>query len=169
MKVIVFTGPESTGKSWLSGYMAGYYHTTWLPEYLRTYYNQYHGIRKEDMREVAKRQIRHENEILKHNYDLVFFDTNILNLKIYHQYYYHEEASWFDEFYDAGIYTHYILLNTDIPWTADVQRDSPKARENLFPLFLNELERMQAPFTLVGGNYEQRLQKSKEVIQQIIS
>ena len=168
MKTIVFTGPESTGKSWLAGYMAGFFNTTWLPEYLREYYDKY-GISRRDMREVAKRQILHEHALLKHNqYPVLFFDTNIISLKVYHQFYYNEEPIWFDEYFDPSVYSHYILLDTDVPWIADPQRDSPKVREELFPLFEKELKELQVPYTLIGGDYQNRLEKSKEVIQQII-
>ena len=36
-KRIVFLGPESTGKTTLSQYMAAAYHTQWVPEYMRLY------------------------------------------------------------------------------------------------------------------------------------
>lgn len=166
MKTFVFTGPESTGKSWLSGLLAGHYHTTWLPEYLREYYNQNNGITKEGMAIVAQRQVEQEKELMQLDYPFVFFDTNIITLKIYHQYYYNESPAWFADLYDENLYSHYFLLNTDVPWVNDVQRDSPEAREELFHCFKQVLEELQLPYTLISGNYSERLEQAKQIIDQ---
>ena len=168
MKTIVFTGPESTGKSWLSGYLAGYFKTTWVPEYLREFYKTNNGIAEHQMQTVAKGQLQKENEALLHNFPLLFLDTNIISLKVYHQYYYKKEPIWFKQLYDQSKYNHYILLTPDIPWTPDPQRESAQVREELFPLFLQELESLKVSFSIVGGNYQDRLQKSIEIIEQII-
>ena len=37
LKKIVVIGPESTGKSTLSGYLAEYYSRLWCPEFAREY------------------------------------------------------------------------------------------------------------------------------------
>jgi len=37
LKKIIVIGPESTGKSTLSGYLADYYSTLWCPEFAREY------------------------------------------------------------------------------------------------------------------------------------
>lgn len=34
---VVLYGPESTGKTTLSKQLASYYHTNWVPEYMRTF------------------------------------------------------------------------------------------------------------------------------------
>jgi len=37
IKKIAIVGPESTGKSTMSAYLAGHYNTVWVPEFARDY------------------------------------------------------------------------------------------------------------------------------------
>ena len=168
MKTIVLTGPESTGKSWLSGLLADHFQTTWLPEYLREFYDRYDGIEKEQMETVARRQIALEDELLTMDFPVVFFDTNIISLKVYHEYYFNEQAAWFDNLYDPSRYHHYYLLNTDIPWQADSQRSSPEERDNLYPIFRQQLNDLNIACNIISGNYRQRWQQVKALTSGII-
>ena len=66
-KRIVFLGPESTGKTTLSQYMAAAYHTQWVPEYMRLYLQEkWDKFRQlctwEDLLPIAKGQVDLENK-----------------------------------------------------------------------------------------------------------
>lgn len=168
MKKIVLTGPESTGKSWLSGLLAGYFQTTWVPEYLREYFEPNRAFQKEEMEIVAKRQIEIENNAFQNNFKVIFLDTNIISLKIYYEHYFHEIPEWFHKLYKPASYDHYLLLDTSIPWIEDAQRDSPEIRELLYQKFERELRQLSVDFTVVSGNYSERLQQAKSIVSKII-
>ena len=168
MKSFILTGPESTGKTWLSGLLAGKFETSWRPEYLREFYDRYDGVSEQEIPTIAKTQIEQENELLAMDLPLVFFDTNIITLKIYHEHYFESQASWFDELYDQSLYSHYLLLDTSVPWEADPQRDSPEVREQLFHKFKTELEKLEVDFTVITGEYKQRIDQATNVINDFV-
>ena len=92
-KRIVFLGPESTGKTTLSQYMAAAYHTQWAPEYMRLYLQEkWDKFRQlctwEDLLPIAKGQVDLENKAVQGAHDYVFCDTCLIELVIYSYIYY---------------------------------------------------------------------------------
>ena len=164
MKTFVITGPESTGKSWLSERLATHYSTVWRKEYLREFYDAYNGIEEEQMQIVAQRQIRQEKDLLEENDGLIFFDTNIINLKVYYEFYFKKEPKWFLELYEPNLYDHYFLLDTSVPWQADPQRESPQVREQVFNALIAAYNQLDIKFDLITGDYEQRQKQLIELI-----
>ncbi len=169
MKTIVLTGPESTGKTWLAGLLAGHFDTTWCPEYLREYYHQTNSLIEEDLEIVAKGQISEEKKLMQLDYDFIFLDTNIISLKVYNQYYFKTIPNWFETLYQPNLYHHYLLLDTSVPWVEDPQRDSPEVRELLFLQFKNELDELKLPYSIISGDYDERLETAKKKVVEIIS
>lgn len=168
MKTIVLIGPESTGKSWLTNQLAKAFQAEFTEEYLRYFFDENNGIEKEQMQLVAQRQNQMEDELMNSTAKVVFFDTNILTLKIYYEYYFKTKAKWFQSLYNPSKYDYYLLLDTTVPWVADSQRDSPKVREELYSVFLKELTQLQVPFTVITGNYSDRVAQAKQVVQQLL-
>ena len=84
MLKIVLIGPESTGKSTLSAQLADYYHTVWVREFAREYIE---GLKRPyeetDLLKIAKGQIELEEEALKTEKRIVFFDTNLIVIKVW--------------------------------------------------------------------------------------
>ena len=67
VKVVLF-GPESTGKTTLSGQLARYYSTVWTPEFAREYLqDKWNNERKiceqKDIIPIAEGQIKLENDL----------------------------------------------------------------------------------------------------------
>src|SRR5690554_8219055 len=92
MKVVLY-GPESTGKTTLAAQLAAHYDTEWVPEYMRTYLERKWEEKKElitrdDLIPIAEGQLAHEAELAKKAEKLLICDTNLLELKVYSEYYY---------------------------------------------------------------------------------
>ena len=69
IKVVLF-GPESTGKTTLSGQLARHYNTVWAPEFAREYLqDKWNNERKiceqQDIIPIAEGQIKLENDLAK--------------------------------------------------------------------------------------------------------
>lgn len=151
---IVLTGPESTGKSTLTKQLADHFRASYTTEVLREFANKKPRIEQADMPIIAKLQLEAEQ---KATGNLVFLDTNIVTLFIYHQYYFNSNPEWFLPLYNSQSYLHYLLLDTSIEWEYDVQRDSPQAREFLFTTFKNTLDQLNVSYSLITGTGSQRL------------
>lgn len=172
MKIVLF-GPESSGKSTLASELAAVYETQWVPEFMRSYaQKKWDTSRKvlemDDLIPIAEGQMRSENELAKQANRFLFCDTDLLELKVYAEYY-------FDGFCPSEIkeaclhnnYDHYFLTQIDTPWEQDDLRDRPYDREKLFRIFELELQNNKLPYTLLEGSVKERLHKATQVLKSL--
>ncbi|WP_313112833.1 ATP-binding protein [Aequorivita sediminis] len=173
IKVVLF-GPESTGKTTLAQQLAAHYKTHWVPEYMREYLEekwktQGELVTKEDLIPIAKGQLNQEEEIAKKSDKLLFLDTNLLELKVYSEYYYNGYCP--EEIKSEATknnYSIYLLTYIDIPWEADVLRDRPNNREEMFSIFETELKLQGFPYKILKGNERERFSKAVEIIDKLL-
>ena len=165
MKKIVFIGPECTGKSTICVELAAHYKTVWVPEYLRDYAQkkkdlEQQTITKDDVIPIMEGQLELENYLIRDANEYLFCDTNILESKVYSEYY-------FDGYCPDILlqklqeipYDFYFLTDIDVPWEADDVRDRPNNRQEMFDLFLNELMFQNVPFEILQGDQDTRFTK----------
>ncbi|OAB80001.1 AAA family ATPase [Cochleicola gelatinilyticus] len=169
LKFVLF-GPESTGKTTLAKQLAAHYNTRWVPEYMREYLQKKWDVSKkkcerEDLLPIAYGQMHWENELSEKTSDLLFCDTNLLELKVYSEYYYNGFCpSEIEEFALKNEYTHYFLTYIDTKWVFDDLRDRPDDREKMFCIFENELTNQKLPFSILKGTQEERFTNAVRLI-----
>ena len=155
---IAITGPESTGKSQLSKELAGKYQTVFVPEYAREYIDKLdRPYNRTDILEIAKGQIRNEQEIAKDAQGIVFSDTELIVTKIWSEVKYGICDPWILEMIIKNKYDYYLLCNIDLPWEADPQREHPDRRQELFTLYFKELAQRNVSFDVVSGFGRERM------------
>ena len=172
IKIVLF-GPESTGKTTLAQLLAKHYTTKWVPEYMREYLQEKWDLQKKtcephDLLPIAKGQIALENTATKTAGDLLFCDTNLLELVVYSRAYY-------EEIVDPVLLKHalkakydlYFLTYIDIPWVEDDLRDRPKDREQMFARFKKALDDHNLPYRILKGNLQQRFEAAVKIIDQL--
>jgi NadR type nicotinamide-nucleotide adenylyltransferase len=166
VKKIAITGPESTGKSTLARKLAEHYKTLWVPEYARTYIDQLdRPYEQHDLNQIAKGQIFHENEFISKSNKFMFCDTELTVLKIWSAYKYGNVDSYILSEYKNSSYDLYLLLDIDLPWEYDSQRENPDQRKYFFDWFEKELRLKGANYQIINGNADERLENACRAIE----
>lgn len=165
IRKIAITGPESTGKSTLAQQLATYYNTVFVPEYARTYIAQLQRqYTLEDILHIAKGQVQQEKELINSANQYLFADTELLVTKIWATHAFGQCPEWIEKSYQQQHYDLYLLMNIDLPWQPDPQREHPHQRDFFFEWYQKELSEKKAPFVIISGSEKERLQNAVEAI-----
>jgi len=168
---IAVVGPESTGKSTMSAFLANHYHTVWVPEYARAYCEQLtEPPTWQDEINMFHGQVALEKEMLplaKNN--ILICDTTFITVKI-----------WSDEIFgktpgvvlDALPHQHYnlyLLLDINLPWQDDPLRDFPHKREYFMQVWHDELKALNANYVVISGTGQDRYEHAIKVIDEFLA
>ncbi len=162
-KVIVLTGPESTGKSSLCKALATHYRCKSFPEYARVYLEE-RGTTKysyADVEQVAKGQIKQYKEAVSEPEPYAFLDTFLIITKIWFQWVYAKEPAWLaHEMQQHNVHL-YLLCKPDLPWESDPLRENGGAKRlRLYDVYKSELEKRNYNYIEIEGSGEERLQNA---------
>lgn len=163
-------GPESTGKSTITQQLAAHYNTLWVPEYARYYcaaltepcnlqdeINMFHG------------QVALEESILAvAQKELVFCDTTFLTVKIWSDEVFGETPEVVLKALPQYHYDLYLLMDIDLPWQEDPLRDFPHKRNHFMKVWKQELDALNARYTIISG-LENRLSNAIAAVDQFIA
>jgi NadR type nicotinamide-nucleotide adenylyltransferase len=158
---IAIVGPESTGKSTMSSFLAQHYHTVWVPEYAREYcdaltepptwqdeINMFHG------------QIALENQLLPQANRILICDTTFITVKIWSDQMFGQAPQQVLDELTHHHYDYYLLLNIDLPWEDDPLRDFPNMREHFMQIWHKELQALNASYIVISGLGDERYQQA---------
>ena len=162
---IAVVGPESTGKSTMSAFLADHYHTIWVPEYARGYCEKLtEPPTWQDEINMFYGQIALEAEMLPLANKILICDTMFITVKI-----------WSDEMFGRSPqevldelprhpYDLYLLLNIDLPWEDDPLRDFPNMREHFMQVWQKELNDLKANYIVISGTGPERYESAVEAV-----
>jgi NadR type nicotinamide-nucleotide adenylyltransferase len=175
IKKFVIIGPESTGKSTLSGQLADHFDILWVPEYAREYLEK-NGTdyNYDDLLTIAKGQIELEKlfepRVASRKSRLLFIDTDMYVMKVWCEFVFNKCHSWILNRIAERNYQGYLLCNTDLPWVKDNLREYPdeKTRNKLFHFYKDLLVNQQVPWIEISGNYEERFDKAVSFVNKTI-
>ena len=170
VKKVVVLGPECTGKSELSAFLAEHFKTTWVPEYARGYIdNLVRPYQESDLLTIAHGQLRLEDEWPRDSNNVLICDTNLYVIKIWSEFKYGHCAKEILESINTRTYDLYLLTYVDIPWQSDPQREHPDKREELYQIYLKEMQSQHTPFVEIRGEREQRRQTAVHAIKKLLA
>lgn len=166
---IAIVGPESTGKSTMSAYLADYYQTIWVPEFARGYCEKLtEPPTWQDEINMFYGQLELEKELLPKANNLLICDTTFITVKI-----------WSDEMFGSSPqevldalpkhkYDFYLLLNIDMAWQDDPLRDFPHMREHFMQVWYKELDALNANYKLISGQGHERYRNAISAIEDFL-
>jgi len=195
IKKIAIIGAESTGKSTLCELLAQHYKTEWCPEFAREYLlTNGTNYTFDDLEIIAKGQLALEDEyqrrvtnVWKKNDDdnfinsqsmsvikhppFLFVDTNMYVMKVWCEYVFEKCHQFILDEIVSRTYDLYLLCNIDLPWIKDELREYPdeKPRKELHHIYKDIMINQTTPWIEISGNYEERLSKAINAIDNSIS
>lgn len=153
-KRVAIVGAESTGKSTLAKALAERFDSVWVPEYAVEYLkNGNQDCRTiQDIENIARGQIRLEEEMAAKANKVVFCDTDTMTTVIWSNHFFGECPQWILDESFTRKYDLTLLTNIDIPWIGSPWRDCPNKREQFHDWFKRELCLRHRPYIEISGD-----------------
>ncbi|HEY8404482.1 MAG TPA: ATP-binding protein [Flavobacteriales bacterium] len=157
---IAITGPESSGKTALSEYLASRIESALLlPEYAREYLEAKPiGYEYSSDEVVHCAEVTHQRivEALSQRADVLICDTDFYVLDIWHRVVFGEKNQRIMELKQSHWFDLYYLCKPDIPWEYDPLRVDEHNRDELYALYEQHIKSDNNPYYVVQGNDELR-------------
>ncbi|MFD2874390.1 AAA family ATPase [Mucilaginibacter ximonensis] len=167
---IAVVGPESTGKSTMSAYLANHYQTVWVPEYARGYCEKLTGPPTwQDEINMFYGQVELEKSMLPQANKILICDTTFITVKIWSDEIFGKSPQEVLDALPQHKYDLYLLLNIDLPWQDDPLRDFPHMREHFMQVWHHELKALDANYVVISGTGDDRYESAVKVIDQFLA
>ena len=172
MKVLVLTGPESTGKSWLAAELQARFGGVRVDEYVRWFIEQ--NPRQTclaDISDIARGQLQWEDAARARQPSLLILDTHLLSNILWSQTLFGDCPAWLEQALLARHYDLHLLLSPEqIEWTDDGQRCQPELseRQAFFETTRTWLERHRQPFQVLQGDWAERRRLALHAVMKLL-
>ncbi|HMG09923.1 MAG TPA: ATP-binding protein [Mucilaginibacter sp.] len=167
---IAVVGPESTGKSTMSDYLAAHYHTIAVPEYARGYCEKLtQPCTWQDEINMFYGQLALEAELLPRANKILICDTTFITVKIWSDQMFGKAPREVLDELPKHPYDLYLLLNIDLPWQDDPLRNFPTLREHFMNVWYKELDALQARYVLISGTGTDRYDNAVKAIDDFLT
>ena len=160
MTKIIFTGPESSGKTYLSSFVSQKYHLPLATEYARNYLSKINRLyNQNDLLFIAKKQLQNEQ-------NNIILDTDLITIKIWSEYKYGICDNWIIEQIKRQKKENriYILCSPDFPWQPDQLREHPNNRDEIYKIYKSEVESLGYKYYICKGEKKKREKEIKNII-----
>lgn len=167
---LVLTGPESTGKSSLTAYLAGRLGLPSAPEYARAYLEEHGPAYDYDL--LLHMSVGHLHFQTRHvpaHAALGIFDTDLLNYRIWCEVVYGRCHAGILSAIEAESTHAYLLCSPDLPWEPDPLRECPDGRDMLFERHLAEIRRYGRPYRIIRGIGQARCECAEQASRELIA
>ncbi|MFS2157180.1 AAA family ATPase [Pseudomonas sp. Pseusp122] len=172
MKVLVLTGPESSGKSWLSAEIERQYGALVVREYVREFIELHdRDTCYADIDAIALGQLAREDAARATAARLVVLDTHLLSNMLWSQTLFAACPSWIEgQLLSRRYDLHLLLAPEGVNWISDGQRCQPQLseRQKFFTDSQRWLERHQQAFQIITGNWDTRREQAFAAVEQLL-
>lgn len=169
IKKVAIIGPECTGKSVLSEFLANHFKTEWVPEYAREYLEHLkRPYEQHDLTLMARGQLRLEDEYERHANEVIICDTNLYVIKVWSEFRFGNCDGEILQSIATRKYDLYLLTYIDISWQEDPLREHPHQRQELYDLYLQEMINQPVPFVEIKGSRQTRRKSAIQAIEKLL-
>jgi nicotinamide riboside kinase len=166
LRTVVITGPESTGKTLISEYLAIQLGCPWIPEFAREYIgNLDRPYIYDDLIHIADTQILQKKNIENTGAGMVILDTWLIITKVWFMEVFQQCPAYLDEMISSQKIDLYIICKPDIPWVPDALRENGGEKRNyLISKYIEEIRKTGHDYILIGGVGESRYQSALQAV-----
>jgi nicotinamide riboside kinase len=173
MKVLVLTGPESSGKSWLAAAVQARFGGLLVGEYVRHFIEQQgRDTCYADIPAIAHGQLEWEDEARAARPPLLILDTHLLSNLLWSRSLFGDCPAWIEQALLERRYDLHLLLDPQgVPWVADGQRCQPELAERVeFHRACQDwLRSNDQAFCNLNGDWVQRRQQALECVAELLA
>jgi nicotinamide riboside kinase len=173
MKVVVLTGPESSGKSWLAAGLQQRFGGVRVDEYVRRFIElNPRDTCLADIPEIARGQLQWEDEARAQRPELLILDTHLLSNMLWSQTLFGACPAWLEQELLARHYDLHLLLSPEqVDWTDDGQRCQPDLaeRQAFYQATRQWLEDHQQTVQVIVGNWAERRAKAFAAVARLLA
>ncbi len=162
---IAIIGPESSGKSTLGNALATALNGRYVEEYARHYIEQlrrpYNYL---DVLHIARIQ---QSQLQERGAGFVVFDTDLIITKVWLQYKYGHCPQWIADALlpFSNPIDLYLLCPPVLPFVEDPVREHPHERQELYNIYLQEVEYTHLPYAIITGiEPQERLRQALKAV-----
>ncbi|MBX8607463.1 AAA family ATPase [Pseudomonas capsici] len=173
MKVLVLAGPESSGKSWLSGEIHKRFGGLLVGEYVRHFIEEKgRDTVYSDIPDIARGQLAREDAARATAPPLLILDTHLLSNMLWSKTLFGDCPQWIEQQLLSRHYDLHLLLSPEgVDWISDGQRCQPQLseRQAFFEDSRQWLERHEQNYQVIGGNWEARREQALKTVTQLLT
>ncbi|WP_421752191.1 AAA family ATPase [Croceimicrobium sp.] len=169
-RIIVVSGPESSGKSQLCRELSEKLNIPWVAEYARMYLEK-NGpeYSKDSLQEIYQSHLAHQAQALqKQTNGNILLDTDSFNYLIWNRRVFDFDPPLLMQQILKEQEHRYLLCYPDLEWEADPLRENPIDRLDIFHENLALIQAYNRPYAIVKGQKKERLSNALDALQKLL-
>jgi nicotinamide riboside kinase len=143
---IAFTGPECSGKTTLSRWLALQTGRPWVAEYARKFLATRADYTWTDVQHIGEQQFK-QNHALTHP----ICDTEMTVIRIWERVKFGSISTKTQQLTSEDNYDFLFLCKPDFPWVSDPLREHPEERDALFRYYEEDLQNRGTKYHVLEG------------------
>lgn len=166
---VLITGPESSGKTYLTAWLSSSFQAPFVNEFARQYLDEKSGYEQVDLTHIAIGQMRLEKEKEKENPDFLFCDTGVEVVVIWSLSKFRSVDERIKKLAKDSYYDLVLLCKPNIPWEEDPLRENQYNRDQLFDLYLEHFSQTNQLVRIVDASLNNRTTQALGFVYSVIT